>query len=199
MVQRCHWVPFVLAPYCWSWGQPLRVVCTPGKTLLEKNNFLPTSGFQLQTAYELKTGACVSLCHSTGAPSGAGPCRPCACCQSLWIQMCISPEAFRRSCLLSVLHCFWLWHFLCHCFCKVPSAEGKMFDGHIPFRAACSKVPHSGNIVWLWVLVFVPIYCRSKLLWQYWARHWLTNPCLPNQWQNDSTFKHTAKKVHSSC
>lgn len=124
---------------------------------------------------------------------------PVQCCQSLWIQMCISPEAFRRSCFLSVLRCFWLLHFLCHCFCKVPSPEGKMSDGHIPFRAACSKVPHSGNIVWLWVLVFVPIYCRSNLLWQYWAWHWLTNPCLPNHWQNDSTFKYTAKKVHPSC
>jgi hypothetical protein len=39
-LQRCRWVDFVLAIYCWVWGQPLRVVCIPSETLLlERTNF----------------------------------------------------------------------------------------------------------------------------------------------------------------
>jgi hypothetical protein len=44
-----------------------------------------------------------------------------------------------------------------------PWVEG--CDRDIPFRAECSKVSHSLHIIWLWVSIFIPIYCRRKLLW----------------------------------
>lgn len=140
MVQGCIEFLWVPAPYCWSWGLPLSMVCIPCKTLLEKSNFLLTSGFQLQTAYELKTGACVSLCHSTGAPSGAGLCRPCACCQFPRIQMCISSAAFRKVLFPKCPP------FLLALTLSMPpllqgslSPEWKTFYGHSPFRAACPR------------------------------------------------------------
>jgi hypothetical protein len=37
--QRCHWIHAALAIYCWACVLPLRVVCNPSETLLERNNF----------------------------------------------------------------------------------------------------------------------------------------------------------------
>jgi hypothetical protein len=46
-----------------------------------------------------------------------------------------------------------------------PEPWGKGLDRDIRFKAKYCKVFHSLYIVWLWVSVFVPIYCGRKLLW----------------------------------
>lgn len=40
--------------------------------------------------------------------------------------------------------------------------EGRSFLEDIPFRAECSMASHFLHIVWLWVSVFVTMYCRRK-------------------------------------
>ena len=56
-----HRVNFVLAIYCWAWSLPLRVICTPSETPLEKTKFSFVSNCQLEMASGLGMGALVNL------------------------------------------------------------------------------------------------------------------------------------------
>lgn len=91
---------------------------------------------------------------SIGSSAGLGLCRPCACCQSLWVHRCVSPVVSRRHCLLVIFHHHWLLPSFCLLFSKVSWCllSRKGFDGNIPVRAECSKVSHSLYIVQSWVM-----------------------------------------------
>lgn len=88
-LHKCHRTCFVLAIYCWVWGLALRVVCIPSKTLLDQTKFSCVSSYQLQIASGLWVWARVYSAVTAGTPSDLDLCRPCACCHSVWVHMCI--------------------------------------------------------------------------------------------------------------
>jgi hypothetical protein len=57
----CLWVHLLLAIHCWASSLPLRVVCFPSETALEKNKYKISSGCQLEIVFALEMGACVSF------------------------------------------------------------------------------------------------------------------------------------------
>lgn len=86
---KYHWVPFLLAVYCWVWGLPWCVVCVSSEILLEKIIFF--------------------LCHlaiasgSEMGPLSTGPssnlelgrsCSSCQCLSSCVHQFCFIPNTF---------------------------------------------------------------------------------------------------------
>ena len=73
----------LLAIYSWAYSLPLRVVCFPSETPLEKTKFSFASGYQLEIASGLGMGRVSTSPLSTGTPSGLDPCRECTFCQSL--------------------------------------------------------------------------------------------------------------------
>lgn len=70
----------------------------------------------------------------------------------------------RRPCSFAVIHPCWLLQFFYLLFYTVPWTYGEGFNGDIPFRTECFKTSRSLYIVQLWLKVFVPIYCRRRLL-----------------------------------
>jgi hypothetical protein len=45
-----------------------------------------------------------------------------------------------------------------------PECRGEEFDGDIPFEVECCKVSYSLYNVWIWVSIYVPIYCGKMAL-----------------------------------
>lgn len=64
--QRCHWIHFLLDIHYWECSLPLRVLCLPSESLLEKTNFLLASGYQLEIASGLGWSVCPLLLLALG-------------------------------------------------------------------------------------------------------------------------------------
>jgi len=77
---------------------------------------------------------------------------------------CISTAAFRGPWFLGILRPLWLLQFFWLLFSGFLEPWRKGLNGDILFRGECCKDFHSRYIVWLWVPIFVPIYCGRKLL-----------------------------------
>lgn len=58
-LQRCPWVPFPQAIDCLACSLPLKVVCFPSETPVEKTQFSFASGYWLEIASELGMGLCL--------------------------------------------------------------------------------------------------------------------------------------------
>lgn len=82
---------FVLA--CWAQELPW-VWFIYSETSMEKTDFSFAREYQLQIA---------TSPLSAGTPSSLNPHRPCLCCHSLWVQMCVCPVTSRTFALLLLL------------------------------------------------------------------------------------------------
>lgn len=122
----------------------------PRKWVSIEDNFLDSSGCPFLHP-PLSAGTVYSLIMY----------RPCTCCHSLFEFICASILFFLEdtvsflsdSCSLSVSS-----------FTQLSQPYGQGFYEDITFRIQCSKFSHSLNIVQLLISMFIPIYCRSKLL-----------------------------------
>lgn len=89
----------------------------------------------------------MSTSFSSSPPTGADPCRPCACC---------SVRKFNHVDLESLA--FDVLTLFPH-----PLPWGFMRTDRRDLMAECSNVPYSLHTIGLWVSVFVSICCRRKL------------------------------------
>lgn len=55
-----------------------------------------------------------------------------------------------------------------------PWAGGEEIDRDIPFRMDYSKISYSLHFIQLLVSVFIPIYCKRKLLWSWLSMTWIS-------------------------
>lgn len=103
-------------------------------------------------------------------PLSTGPGLPLACAGPVHAacvpvsSYCISTAAFRGPCFLGILRPLLLLQFFCLLFSGFLEPRRTGLNGNILLRGECCKVSHSRYIVWLWVPIFVPIYCGRKLL-----------------------------------
>lgn len=94
---------------------------------------------------------------STGTPSGLDLCKPCAQCQSLLAQICVSLDSL-VSLVSSIVASS------CLLFPKKSLIPEEMdFDGDVPFRTECLVILLVG-------LYICSIYYRRKLLWQWMSK-----------------------------
>lgn len=90
---------------------------------------------------------------STGTQSDLNLCRPCECCQCLWIHMCKYLIVSGRHWYLGIIHSLrFLNSFYLLCSIVPRNLEG--FNEDVPFRIECPKVSHSPYTVQLWVSMF---------------------------------------------
>jgi hypothetical protein len=149
------------------------MVCTPSETLLEKTNFSFMTGCLLDIASGLGMWMCIHLIQiSAGTLSGLDLCRPCACCNSLWVHKCISPAVSRRPCFLGVLHPHWLLHSLSPLLQSFLNPEGSdlMETSHlgltVPRSLTLWSLPSCGS------LYLFPSAAGGGFSDDGWARHW---------------------------
>lgn len=103
--------------------------------------------------------------YSSRTPSGANLCRPCPRCLSLGELICASIVLCLEGLVSLVLSLPNDSHSLSTGF---PEPWENGFGGVILFMTACSTVSHSLPVIWMWISVSVPLYCRKKILW-WWS------------------------------
>lgn len=125
----------------------LRAVCFPSDILLKKPHFSFTRGYQLELAFWLSMEACVLIPFSCRTPSGADPCRSCACSVSEFL--CVHHTLFvlYLESLVSLVPSILCGSYILSSSssAEFPEPCGETFDGDISLRDEYSKVFHSLN------------------------------------------------------
>lgn len=160
--QKHHLVHFVLSVYCSAWGQLLSMVGIPSKT----------SRCQWEMDSRLVMGTFVVLPLSTGMPSGLDFCRPCA--NSHRIHECICTSLLCLEDIFSLVSSILSssYSLSTSSTAEFPESWRVVLDGVIPFRLFVLSFL---TLCILWISVFPyhhHIYCRRKLLYGDWERHW---------------------------
>lgn len=174
-----HWVLLCWPDiYCGAQGLPLKVVCIPSETRVEKTKFSSARGCQLEIALGLEIGVCIHVYSQHWDPSDpdthAGPVHAATVCEficSLVLTVYWRPFTYKSHNFFGVLHPLWL---LLSVSSSTEFSEiwEKVFYGDIPFRNGYPKVSHSPLIVHLWSLyLFPPSIGRSVLISEW---HWVS-------------------------
>lgn len=100
-------------------------------------------------------GAHVPFTFSVLGPIGSHLCRPCPCCQSLWVPASISPAVSERFCFLAAICHLWSQQSFLLLFSMVPLPRGEGLDEDIPCRTECPRVCYSVVIVQLESLAYL--------------------------------------------
>lgn len=174
--QRCRWVCFVFVIYCWVWGLPLRMVCTPSNTPLEKTNYSFARDYQLEIDSRLGMGSCVHFFFQCQDPIWYRSVQPWAHCHISVSSHMHCYAVFRRPCLFDILCPLWLLEYFCLLFFRLPRA---------PEGRDLMKTFHLGLLVSMSLTLFILSSCGSLFLFSStvrrsflndaWARHWSTS------------------------
>lgn len=144
-----------------SLGPALSVVEIPSVTPLKNTDSSPSG-----SCYTWRATWLVGRLHAylpllpPGILSGLSLFRSCACSHSLckWGLWCLEKTVSLQQLTTSGSHSLSFLH--------RSEPYGKGCDKDVPFRAEGFKGSHCLRVVWLWVSVWITIYCKRKLLWR---------------------------------
>lgn len=159
-LQGGHGVWFLWAIYCCVCSQTLKVISLSSDNPLQVVN-------DLVIAFGSEMGMCLHHLLAIG-PHLVGTPEISLYTVSVFVNAYVHQSYWNRGFdfLLSfILSSFYTFSSLSSS--ELPELWLEAFDRVNSFRDKCSKVSHSLFNVFLWDSVWVPICCRSKLLWQF--------------------------------